>query len=158
MGSALRCFTGEYADDENGSGAPFFEPTRTFESTQEVAGAPTDRRWYFGKITHNEADRALEQGARGHEGSYLVYDNPRRRGEYVLLAMHNQKSYRWRISRRKHDGMYILGEDGEGVVGHKDVRDLIHHHRGITGMPIKLQHGGVMKLSKEYVYKTTAHA
>ena len=155
MGSALyRCFTGEYADDD-ASKTPFFTPARTFENTQEVAGAPTDKRWYFGRITDDEADRALKQGAQGHEGSYLVYDNPRRRGEYVLLAMHDRRLHRWRISRRVSDGRYILGEDGEGVVSHKDVRDLIHHHRGITGVPIKLQHGGVMKLSKEYVYKAT---
>ena len=155
MGSALsRCLglTGEY-ENRSGETKPFFTETRTFERTQEIQGAPTDKRWYFGRITDDEADRALRQGAQGHEGSYLVYDSPRQRDEYILLAVHERELYRWRISRRRSDGKYILGEDGPYVVGHDTVRDLIHHHRGVTGKPIKLQHGGVMKLSKEYVYK-----
>lgn len=153
MGSTLsRCFVGEN-EYESEAARPFFTQTRTFERTQEVEGAPTDRRWYFGRISADEADRSLRQGARGHEGSYLVYDNPRRRGEYVLLAVHDRRPHQWRISRRESDSKYILGDDGMGVVGHASVTDLIHHHRGVKGKPIKLERGGVMKLSKEYVYK-----
>ena len=123
-----------------------------FEKVQDVEGAPVDKSWYHGKITNDEADYRIRVGARGHNGSYLVYDNPYKRGEYILIVYYQRKNHRWKISRRKSDGQYILGEDGPGVIGYDSVKDLIHHHRGVTGKPIKLQGGGVMTLSKEYVY------
>lgn len=123
-----------------------------FENVQDIEGAPTDKSWYHGNITNDEADYRLKAGARGHNGSYLVYDNPLRKGEYILIVHYQHKNHRYKISRRKRDGQYILGQDGPGVVGHDSVRDLIHHHRGVTGKPIKLEGGGVMTLSKEYVY------
>ena len=126
-----------------------------FEKVQNVEGAPVDKSsWYHGKITNDEADYRIRVGARGNNGSYLVYDNPYKRGEYILIVYYQRKNHRWKISRRKNDGKYILGEDGPGVIGHDSVRDLVHHHRGVTGKPIKFEGGGVITLSKEYVYYT----
>ena len=113
-----------------------------------------EKKWYHGRISDEEADFRLKVGADGHDGSYLVYDNPRKRGEYVLLVVHEGRLFRWKISKRKTDGKYILGVDGPGVIGHHTVKDLIHHHRGIRGKPIKLEDGGVLTLSKEYVYQS----
>lgn len=112
-----------------------------------------EKKWYHGRISDEEADFRLKVGADGHDGSYLVYDNPRKRGDYVLLVVHEQRLFRWKISKRKTDSKYILGMDGSGVIGHDTVKDLIHHHRGVRGKPIKLEDGGVLTLSKEYVYQ-----
>ena len=127
-----------------------------YENVQDVEGAPTDKKWYHGKISNDEADFRLRMGAGGTDGSYLVYDNPRRRGQYILLVYHDRQLLRWKITRRTRDGKYILGEDGPGVVGYSSVRELIKAHRGITGKPIKMQNGGVLTLSKAYVYEVNA--
>ena len=117
-------------------------------------GAPTNKRWYHGGITDREADARMKSATADgsdSDGTYLVYDNPRREGGYILLAHHRGELHRWRISKRRSDNMYILGRDGPDVKGFETVRKLIHHHRGITGFPIKLEHGGAVKLTKAYV-------
>ena len=149
MGCCRSCFQTAVEETRPLLDDPF---PRRFENVQDIEGAPVDRSWYHGKITNDEADYRIKAGARGHNGSYLVYDNPRKRGEYILIVYYKRKNHRWEISRRKSDGKYILGRDGPGVIGHDSVRDLIHNHRGLTGKPIKLEGGGVMTLSKEYVY------
>ena len=133
-----------------------------FEHVQDVRGAPTDKDWYHGGITDQEADRRLRSVTIGgdklanwskYDGTYLVYDNPGRRDEYILLVFYRGDLCKWKISRRSSDGQYILGDDGPDVIGHETVRKLIKYHRGATGKPIKLQHGGTVTLSKSYAYQ-----
>ena len=117
-------------------------------------GAPLDRRWYHGGINSRVAEQRLKSAAYGDgaacdNGVYLVYDDPRTRGNYILLAMYERKCVRWNIVRRA-DGTYILGMDGPGVVSHSSVRKLIEYHRGLNGRPIKVQQGGTLKLRRDY--------
>lgn len=131
-----------------GSREPKFE-----QVPQYIEGAPTDKKWYHAKITDDEAERRLKRGAGGHNGSYLVYDNPHKRGQYVLLVTHSRKLHRWRISYRESDNQYVLGDDdGPHVVGYSSVDELVKAHRGLTGKPLKADNGATFKLSKEYVY------
>lgn len=125
-----------------------------FENVEHSSaeGAPTDKKWYHAKITDEEAERRLRQGSGGINGSYLVYDNPNKRGQYVLLVTHKGNLHRWRILHREADSKYILGKDGPGVEGYSSVRELIKAHRGIRGKPLKTERGISLKLSKEYVY------
>lgn len=119
-----------------------------FECTVDVAGAPTDKKWYHGGITEDEAINRLRMA---HEnGTYLVYDNPSRRGEYILLVYSDSELHRWRIIRRK-DGMYVLGDDVPGARTHDSVAKLIKYHRGLTGKPIMFAEGGRVTLG-DYAY------
>ena len=128
----------------------FTSRQQDFENVQDVHGAPTDKKWYHGAITNVEAETRLKIAQ--NDGSYIVYDNPQKKGQYILLVYYKRNLYRWKISRRRSDKKYILGNDGEGVTGYDTVPKLIKAHRGIRGKPIKLEHGGVLKLSKSYVY------
>ena len=123
-----------------------------YENVKDIEGEPTGKRWYHGKISNDEADNRIRYGAGGTDGSYIVYDNPYRNGQYILLVYYRGQLLRWKIRRRRSDGMYFLGEEGEGVAKYKTVRELIHAHRGVTGKPIKMGDGGVLRLSKSYVY------
>ena len=113
---------------------------------QEVEGAPIGKKWYHGGISDEEAEYRLKSVAEGN-GDYLVYDGGRR-GEYVLLVYYEGRCHRWKISRRRHDGRYIVGRDGPGVESYESVRVLVKHHRGlINSKPLKLEHGGSVKLA-----------
>ena len=136
-----------------------------FEHVQaDIHGAPTNKKWYHGGITDEEARIRLRSVTGGEDtenvdnwseytGVYLVYDNHGRQDEYTLLVYYRGDLCKWMISRRKSDGQYILGKDGPNVSGHKSVRNLIHYHRGATGKAIKLQHGGTVTLKKSYPYQ-----
>ena len=109
------------------------------EHTADNAGPPTDKKWYHGGITE---DQAIERLRTAHQnGTYLVYDNPSRRGEYALLAYSHGRLHHWRITRRT-DGMYMLEGNTSGARAHDSLKKLIKYHRGITGKPIVLAHGG----------------
>lgn len=150
MGSALSCLT--CTDEETGEERPFLERRPKFENVRHVEGAPVDKKWYHGNISNDEAERRLRIGSAGNDDSYLVYDNPRKAGEYILIVIHKSKFYRWRITRRPRDGQYILGDDLPGAEGFGSVRELVKHHRGVTGKPIKTDSGLTLTLSKSYVY------
>jgi hypothetical protein len=112
---------------------------------QEVEGAPIGKKWYHGGISDDEAEFRLKSVAENN-GDYLVYDSSRR-GEYILLVFYDRKCLRWKISRRR-DGRYIVGRDVPGVESYESVRMLIKHHRGlINSKPLKLEHGGTVKLA-----------
>ena len=121
-------------------------------------GTP-DKKWYHGKISHDEAEARLREGAGGNDGSYLVYDNPNKL-EFILLVYYKGNLLRWKIWNRQvnETGIsmqddFILGEDGgPGVTGYKTVRELIKAHRGVSGKPIKLENGETVTLSKSYVF------
>ena len=130
------------------------EGTRYENIEVEAEGTPTGKRWYHGRISDELADlrmRSATADGSDSDGTYLVYDNPRREGGFILLVYHREELHRWRISKRKSDDMYIIGRGGTDVKGFKTVRELIHHHRGVTGVPINLEHGGLVTLSKAYV-------
>ena len=128
------------------------ERDRYEQTVRHIRGAPVDKKWYHGNISDQEAERRLRDGAEGKDNSYLVYDNTRRLGQYVLLVIRKEKFYRWNIMRRPSDGKYILGEDIPGAEGFPSVRKLIKCHRGSTGTPIKTNSGLTLTLSKSYVY------
>ena len=130
----------------------FISRQRDFENVEDVHGAPTDKKWYHGAITNDEAETRLKIAQ--NDGSYIVYDNPRKKGQYILFVYYKRNLHRWKISIRRSDNKYILGNDGVGVTGYDTVRELIKDHRGIRGKPIKLERGGVLTLSKYYVYVT----
>ncbi len=120
------------------------------EHVSDIAGAPVDKKWYHGAITDDQASERLI-GAHPENGSYLVYDDPKHAGQYILVVYKKQEVHRWGIKRRR-DGMYILGDDCPGAIAHETVRLLIKYHRGVNGKPIKLAGGGVVRLTKSYVY------
>ena len=130
------------------------EGSRYEDIEVDTEGAPTGKRWYHGRITDEAADarlRAATADGSDSDGTYLVYDNPRREGGFILLVYHRGELHRWRITRRRSDNMYILGRDWPDVKGFKTVDKLIHHHRGVTGVPINLERGGLVTLTKAYV-------
>lgn len=142
----MGCLCSCLKDDDDR--APLLEsviPPRNFQSVQEVEGAPIGKKWYHGGISDDEAEYRLKSVAEGN-GDYLVYDSSRR-GEYILLVYYERKCLRWKISRRR-DGRYIIGRDGPGVQSYESVRMLIKHHRGlVNSKPLKLEHGGTVKLA-----------
>ena len=147
------CVSGEDEEDytfSNLVGEDSTEPE--FEKVSKVEGAPTEKKWYHAKISNEEAERRLRQGSRGHNGSYIVYDNPHRSGQYILIMIHDEMLYRWKIMLRVSDGKYIIGNDSPGVVGYSTVKELIKAHRGFKGKTLKTERGKSLKLSREYVY------
>ena len=148
MGCLCSCLN----DDTEGGGAraPLVPRFRKFESVEEVEGAPIGKKWYHGGISDYEAELRLKSVAQGN-GDYLVYDAAYPRGEYILLVYFAGKCHRWKITRRR-DGRYVVGRDGPGVESYESVRQLIKHHRGlINSKPLKLEHGGTIKLAN-YAY------
>ena len=131
-----------------------------FERVQMVEGAPTDKSWYHGGIREKQAENRINHSGGGKkDGTYLVYDNPRRKYGYILLVHYKRELHKWKINRVKRTNsqgdekfVYVLGEDGPGVLTHKTVRLLIKYHRGMRGKPIKLENGGKVVLSPDYVY------
>ena len=108
--------------------------------------------WYHGNISYTKAEQRLKIGCGdvpNANGTYLVYDRVKAKGEYNLMVMMNGKIYRWILSRRRSDGQYAL-EDC--VIGHPTVVDLIKAHRGVTGRPFCTSDGFMIKLSHSYVY------
>ncbi len=143
----MGCLFPKEADESNRSSEN--EPLLSEEFVKDVKGEPTDKKWYHGQISNQEADNRLRSAAGGTNGSYLVYDNPIVRGQYVLLVYHKGDLLRWMIRTTRPDhGMYILGNDGPGVVRYRTIRELIKAHRGITGKQIKIEGGGALTLSK----------
>ena len=126
---------------------------REFEDGQvHVEGEPTNKKWYHGRISDRQADSRLLRVAGNVNGAYLVY---KRTDGLTLLVHYRRNVHRWKISRRSRDDKYILGRDGRDgayVKGFDTVSQLIKYHRGIKGVPLILEHGGSVKLSKEYVY------
>ena len=116
----------------------------------KIFGVPTDKKWYHGSITDAQAEYRLRSVPQ-KDGTYLMYDNPAARGEYILLVTVNRQQHRWRIVKRGSDGMFVLGEATPGALGHESVRKLIKYHRGVTGKPIMLKHGGRVVLG-DYAY------
>ena len=148
MGSLCSCLNDSEGEDRGPLMQSF--PRRNFESVEEVEGAPIGKKWYHGGISDEEAEYRLKSVARGN-GDYLVYDSGRRRGEYILLVYYDGKCHRWKITRRR-DGRYVVGGDGPGVESYESVRQLVKHHRGlINSKPLKLEHGGTIKLA-DYAY------
>ena len=150
MGSCCSCL-----NEEDGQSLPLLGSSKPrFERVpQSLPGAPTDKKWYHAKITDEEADRRLRQGSKGHSGSYIVYDNPHKHGQYVLLVIHNRNLHRWRITFRESDRKYVLGDDlNPSVPGYSSVDELVKTHRGLKGKPLKTDSGVTLKLSKDYVY------
>ena len=105
------------------------------------------KQWYRGDISNDDADRYLDEiDSQGHDGSYIVYDNPVTTGQYILLVYYRSDKLRWKIQLVK--GMYILGEDGSEVNRYKTVKELIKAHRGVLGKPIETEEGGIVTLRK----------
>ena len=110
------------------------------------------KRWYHGNISRTKAEMRLKLGCDdvpNPNGTYLVYDRVKAKGEYNLIVMMYGKIYRWILSRRKSDGRYAF-EDCE--CGHPTVVDMIKAHRGVTGKPFRTSDGFMIKLSRSYVY------
>ena len=157
MGSTItkirRWYHGRSADNADAAHPLISSGTRYEDIKVNAEGAPTGKRWYHGRISDEVADvrmRAATADGSGSNGTYLVYDNPSQEGGFILLV-YRRELHRWRISRRRSDDMYILGIDAPDVKGFKTVRELIHYHRGFRGVPINLEHGGLVKLTKAYV-------
>ena len=124
--------------------------TGTRSSYQQVAAvnrkAITEKdKWYHRDIGHQEAETRLRSGAKGSNGTYLVYDSPSRSGEYVLLVYNRGEMHRWTISQRE-DGKVTLGENIPGARAHNTVQELLHRHSGFFGKGLKLQYGQPVKL------------
>ena len=145
------CFDG--SDEREEERQPFIRKAPPgpagVEKVVDDVGAPTDKKWYHGGITDAQAEYRLRSVTQ-KDGTYLVYDNPAARGEYILLVTVNRKQHKWRIVKRR-DGMFVLGEAAPGTRGHESVRKLIKYHRGVTGKPIMLEHGGRVVLG-DYAY------
>jgi hypothetical protein len=122
-----------------------------FEDVTVYEGAPIGMDWYHGRIENARADGRMRV-ASGVNGAYLVYDNPTKRGEYFLLVNHNNRTHRFKISRRKSDGKYLLGSGVQSVRVHDTVEELIKYHRGVFGKPIPMACGAIT-LSRDYVIK-----
>lgn len=146
MGSLCCCCL-----DQDESQVPLLSehPRSRYETVQEIRGAPIGKKWYHGGILDEEAQYRLKRVAEDN-GDFLVYDAPRRHGEYVLLVFYNGKCHRWKIGRRR-DGSYFLGVDGAGVRSYQSVRELVKRHRGLRAKPLKFEHGGTVRLNN-YAY------
>ena len=123
-----------------------------YQQVKDLPGAPNDRRWYHGRISDAEAKLRLQDTPEpGERGVYLVYDDNDNPDGYVLMLFKDATIHRWRITRRGSDGKYVLGGDNPQSRGHSSVRKLIEYHRGFTGKPIPLDHGGRVVLG-DYAY------
>ena len=140
-----------------------------YQGVRDIPGAPNDRRWYHGGISDNEAQlRLKDMEGVGERGVYLVFDNPEYqkapssrsgshssqhndKARYILMLLKDMLIFRWYITRRSSDGLYVIGDDNADSRGHSSVRKLIEYHRGYTGKPLPLVRGGRVVLG-DYCY------
>ena len=144
MGCLNCCPEGE-ADASPSPISPLLPSRKPYESVEEIEGAPIGKKWYHGGIPDEEAEYRLKSVAEDN-GNFLIYNSPRKKGEYVLLVFFDGKCHRWRIARRR-DGTYVVGRDGPGVKSYPSVRALVKGHRGLRAKPLQLEHGGSVKLT-----------
>ena len=145
---------GNYENITDTKSKDVHEPLLLDNTQYEMEGIPKDKTWYHNSISDQEANERLMNGAKGVNGSYLVYNNPSQRKQLILLVYHKGEGVRWKIQNTQ-EGMFILGDDGPDVPKYKNVRELIKDHRGISGKPIKMANGEVVTLSKLYVHRST---
>ena len=117
-------------------------------------GAPQDKRWYHGPIDHWEAKNRLKNAPGVTDGTYLVYDNPKKEGEFFLLVFQKGSVHRFCIEQPAEGKFILCDRHNPSIVNrveHSSVRELIRYHRGISGRPLHLEEGrGVLKLT-DYV-------
>ena len=111
-------------------------------------GAPTGEDWYHGKLKDREAELTMQDNAMGIYGAFLVYDDPQRKDAYKVIAHKDGVLHRFFIRRRQDNLKFeMLGQDDKCF---SQVKELIHHYRGVTGTPLKLPNGETLALSKDY--------
>ena len=128
--------------------------TPHLENVSIEGGKPTGERWYHGDISHNKAKYRLNEGDK--KGTFLVYDNPDKTGEYLLLVLvikhafgqnRGQREHHcWRISSLQ-GSKWVVGEP-PFVTNHASVHDLVKHH---MKKPLLLENGEKVKLG-DHVY------
>ena len=116
-------------DDDNED----IDTPRPNDDTEELKKKP----WYF-EGSFEEANLKMKEAKKKEDGTYLVCNNPDRKGSYVMLVYYQGEIKKMEISRKPAKFVYVLGE---GAKTHDTVRQLIKHHRGVTGKPIQLGDG-----------------
>lgn len=111
-------------------------------------GAPKGKDWYHSQLTDREAERKMQDSVMGIYGAFLVYDDPQRYDGYKIIAHKDGVLHRFIIRRRQDNLKFeLLGQDGKCF---PKVKNVIHHHRGLDGTPLKLPGGDTLILSKDY--------
>ena len=136
------------SSESNNDSPPVTPVVTRVESANVEQFELTGKKWYRGNISNDDADRYLDEVSKGGDGSYIVYDNRKTKGQYILLVYYKGDKLRWKIQRCSNDGMYILGDEDPEVNRYKTVKELIKAHRGVMGKPIQTEKGGVVTLRK----------
>ena len=111
-------------------------------------GAPEGKDWYHSELTDREAELRMQDNAMEIYGAFLVYDDPQRKDAYKIIAHKDGVLHRFIIRRRQDNLKFeIFGQDDKCFA---EVKDLIHHYRGVTGTPLKLPNRETLTLSKDY--------
>ena len=115
--------------------SPF--PTLSKDELKTADDELLEKPWYFvGSM--EDAMSKMENAKKKEDGTYLVCNNPDREGSYVMLVYYQGEIKKMEISHKPAKFVYVLGE---GAKTHDTVRQLIKHHRGVTGKPIQLGDG-----------------
>ena len=148
--------SGGYVNGSSSLVRPFFDTQSGSPHLEKVSiegGKPTGERWYHGDIIHDKAKYRLNEGDK--EGTFLVYDNPNKTGEYLLRVLVVNKHGKYRGQREHRCWRILCIQGSKWVVGeppfvtnHASVQDLIEHHKK---KPLLLENGGKVKLGT-YVY------
>lgn len=114
----------------------------------ERYGQPLGKEWYHGDIGDREAERRMKEHAVGINGAFLVYDHPIRKDGYKIMAFKDARLHSFNIRRRQSDSKYLIQGQNNREAEFCTVKDLIHYHRGIRGVPIRLYQDETLVLNK----------
>ena len=119
----------------------------------EHYGRPSGKQWYHGDIGDKEAERLMKQHAVGINGAFLVYDHPYKKDGYKLMAFNNGRLHSFTIRLRRPDLKYVIQGQNNREAEFRTVKELIHYHRGMRGVPIKLHKDETLVLDKGFKWK-----
>ena len=136
------CFSAEDDDEVVQETTPISKSRSYQQASKKIVDE--GHNWYHGDISHQEAESRLRSGAKGSDGIYLVYDNPSRSDEYVLLVYNRGEMHRWTLTTRQDEKVVV----GGNARAHDSVQKLLKYHSGIFGKSLKLQYGSPVKTVK----------
>lgn len=118
-------------------------PARPPKPGLATAGSPRGKTWYHYTLDRKKAEAKLRKYSKN--GTFIVRDSTRVKGEYSLSLWYSEGTRHLRI-RLREDDKFVLGESKEDEVAFDAVDELVEYHKK---EPLHLKSGGETTLKYE---------